>query len=233
MYFPDSEEYQRWVEALPTSVPPTAAPATSSTMMVMAAPTQTDPSFLEEAPIPSSTTDPVTQMILDTVLGLGSTTTAQPEPQAQEQTEDSPNLSDAMVIAGGSVVLLHHVDRWMRSAYYNAVYASDPRLMGLGVRQPTWATTAWQWTATGLRQVWVPLWFSHEGIRERALRDAVQDAQMRHEISEILNNPPSIHPNYREDDIDDWREAIQRDRERARQNTPGPSSRFVFCNFLI
>ena len=135
-------------------------------------------------------------------------------------------VSEVVLVLGGTLVVLHYFDRMVRALYYQASYASDERVVGAGIREEGWPTTIWRWVGSGLLRFWIPLWAGHEAIRDRAVRDAVDDAyvdirlrnlehvreQQQLRILERAQAAADRNPRVPQDDLNDWRDEIRRQR---------------------
>lgn len=95
---------------------------------------------------------------------------------SQSGSGNGPSASEAIIVIGGTVVILHYLDRAMRALYYRAVYNSDERLMRVFPEREGLATNIWRAIGNGVSRIWVPLWANGEEIRQNAVRAAVDDA---------------------------------------------------------
>ena len=123
-----------------------------------------------------ATPNQISSSVLDYVMRQGAQpirATTQPE---QDENDGQPTMTEAVVVIGGTLVILHYTDRMIKSLFYQAAYNSDERIMRLFPEKEGFLTNIWRALGTGLSRFWVPLWFSQEEIRERAVRQALDNA---------------------------------------------------------
>ena len=120
------------------------------------------------------------------------------EAQAQQGMEpDTITLSEAIIVVGGVIVIIHYMNKAIRTAYFEAAGYLD-EVQNNPDRQGGWAHRLVSWLEQGLRTLWVPLWFNHEEIRAQAAQRnqtrAAQAVLQPNSQAPILRQQPTPHP---------------------------------------
>ena len=128
---------------------------------------------------------------------------------------DEVDYAQVAVILAGSYYVLNGINMTIRNLYRYACYQSDPRLLALGLRLNTRSTRVWSWAARVIETTWLPLWFDHQRIRDAAVNEAIENAQALHRAQQA-RRPPNDDSSDEGEDLQDWREAIDRQRQLGR-----------------
>ena len=120
------------------------------------------------------------------------------EAQAQQgMTPDTVTLSEAVIVVGGVIVIIHYLNKAIRTAYFEAVGYIDQ-----AQRNPDqhggWRLQISNWIEQGLRRCWIPLWFNHEAIRAEAVQrnqDRVAAGILQPQAQTPIIRSHTPHPN--------------------------------------
>ena len=136
---------------------------------------------------------------------------------------DETDYAQVAIILAGSYCVLNGIHATIRNLYRYACYQSDPRLIILGLREDVRSTRVWGWAARVIETTWLPLWFEHQRVRDLAVNEAVESAYVFDRANRQLrrrssSGSTSVENNndYQEEDLQDWREAIDRQRQLER-----------------
>ena len=88
---------------------------------------------------------------------------------------DDINYVDIAVLLAGSFYVLGSVNNSIRNLYRFACSRSDPRLIELGYLEPNRSTQVWGWAASVIERSWIPMWWDHQSLRDRAMEAAIDD----------------------------------------------------------
>lgn len=112
---------------------------------------------------------------------------SQPTPAAViNQDNGQTTFSEVVLVIGGTTIICHFLDKVVKNIYYQACYESDERVVALVPGfEPGFRSQAWDWIAKTLRKFWMPLWFSHQKIRDRAVREHMDNAFVDQRIQRL------------------------------------------------
>ena len=122
--------------------------------------------------------NPMPQDVMQMVIDAYAKRQAEDGSQPKNFMLDIPNMSEAIIVAGGLIVILHFVNKTIKATYFRAVSYLD-----LSVRHPGryggWRESFWRWAEVGLRRFWMPLWFDHQEIGEKAISENRKNCLLR------------------------------------------------------
>lgn len=97
----------------------------------------------------------------------------------------STPFSEIVVSFAGVLLAFREMDKILKEIFKQAVYMSDPRLIQSGLREEGMATKAWSATSKGLQQVWIPLWWSGNHLRNEQVAAALREAELSNDLDRL------------------------------------------------
>ena len=94
-------------------------------------------------------------------------------------------FSEIIVSFAGLLLAFREMDKILKEIFKQAVYMSDPRLIQSGLREEGMVTSAWNATSRGLQQVWIPLWWSGNHLRNEQVAAALREAELSNDLDRI------------------------------------------------